>query len=114
MHTFSGSILLTNTYELNFDREINYCDELKHLFYNIKETLESNITVSHDDNLNISISHHTPLAGKEADLVLLYLTAVYYDCDVNIYANKNLKYILKIIDGYVKRIEIANKIPTLN
>jgi len=107
MKLLSGPKLLTNTYELNFNGKINYCDEIYNLFNKISPVLASDIKIKEDNDLSISLTHHTALAGKETDLVLLYLTAVYYDCNVNIYANDRLKYILKIIDGYVKKIEWA-------
>ena len=31
------------------------------------------------------------MASKDAELILLYLTAIYYDCYVNLYVNDKLK-----------------------
>lgn len=98
-----------NSYNIVFNKEINYCNELSELFFDIKPMLESKTKIEEQPkDLSITLEHETKLAAEETDLVLLFFTAIYYDCFVNISKNNIAKYIFRVIDGDIKNIQVLN------
>lgn len=108
--TATGSTLKTGyKYQLIFDKAINYCNEIKDLFDTIKNTLNSKYQVLEDDKqLCIEIEHDSILVSQEVNVVLLFLTAIYYDCHAVVYTDSNKQYKIHLIDGAIDYIESIN------
>lgn len=93
-----------NVCELGFNSRINYCKEIIGLFNDLRPTLVSKKDIQEDFNqLKIVLSYPSLVAAKEADIVLSYLAAIYYDCSVNVFMNKKLKYNFHVIDGSINQ-----------
>jgi len=93
------------SYKLIFNKHINYCQEIAESFSTINEGLASNwIMKEDDDNLVISIFHDTSIATKETDLFFIFLTSLYYDCEVRGKSEYKDSYAVRMIDGKLKPI----------
>lgn len=101
----SGPAITIQSYEIVFDKDINYCNEISDLFLTIRPTIwSSSFIYERPKELSITLQHTTNLVAKETDLLLLYFTATYYDCFVKIRNNEIHKYTFRVIDGDIKDI----------
>jgi len=89
-------------YSLIFNKDINYCQEILESFNILNDGMISNWCIDDDGkNLIINIFHETSVATKETDLFFVFLTSIYYDCNVIGNVKDKNPYNIRIIDGQI-------------
>ena len=91
------------SYSIVFDKHINYYEEIKDSFNTLNDGMLSHWTITETEkDLIINIFHDTSLATKEADLFFIFLTSLYYDCEIMAKVGEKNPYTMRLIDGKIK------------